>query len=64
QVNVVGVRRENAVKSLAYWVWRPTKPNGASLALQRHNYIDARGRSKASHNIMIKDLLIVDAQGT
>ncbi|GJZ99525.1 hypothetical protein Tco_0672076 [Tanacetum coccineum] len=25
--------------------WRPTKPNGASLAFKRHNYIDARGRS-------------------
>ncbi|GJV38457.1 hypothetical protein Tco_1410934 [Tanacetum coccineum] len=24
---------------------RPTKPNGASLAFKRHNYIDARGRS-------------------
>ncbi|GJV79035.1 putative ribonuclease H-like domain-containing protein [Tanacetum coccineum] len=35
----------NAVKSSAYWVWRPTKPNGASLAFKRHNYIDVRGRS-------------------
>ncbi|GKC60365.1 hypothetical protein Tco_1087963 [Tanacetum coccineum] len=26
---------------------RPTKPNGASLAFKRHNYIDARGRSKS-----------------
>ncbi|GKE96455.1 hypothetical protein Tco_1581310 [Tanacetum coccineum] len=64
QVNAVRVRRENAVKSLAYWVWRPTKPNGALLDFQRHNYIDARGRSKASYNMMIKDLLTVGAQGT
>ncbi|GKE93027.1 putative ribonuclease H-like domain-containing protein, partial [Tanacetum coccineum] len=35
----------NAVKTSACWVWRPTKPNGASLAFKRHNYIDARGRS-------------------
>ncbi|GJS67079.1 hypothetical protein Tco_0681643 [Tanacetum coccineum] len=64
QVNVVRVKRVNAVKSSAYWVWRPTKSNGASLAFKRHNYIDARGRSKANHNMMINDLLTVDAQGT
>ncbi|GKB23083.1 retrovirus-related pol polyprotein from transposon TNT 1-94 [Tanacetum coccineum] len=45
-VNTVRVKRVNVVKSSAYWVWRPTKPNGASLAFKRHNYIDARGRSK------------------
>ncbi|GKF19084.1 hypothetical protein Tco_0067722 [Tanacetum coccineum] len=44
QVNVVRVKGVNAIKTLAYWVWRPTKPNGASLAFKRHNYIDARGR--------------------
>ncbi|GJT55334.1 putative ribonuclease H-like domain-containing protein [Tanacetum coccineum] len=47
QVNTVRVKGVNAVKSSAYWVWRPTKPNGASLAFKRHNYIDARGRSKS-----------------
>ncbi|GJR96608.1 putative ribonuclease H-like domain-containing protein [Tanacetum coccineum] len=45
QVNAVRVKGVNAVKSSAYWVWRPTKSNGASLAFKRHNYIDARGRS-------------------
>ncbi|GJZ53227.1 hypothetical protein Tco_0608112 [Tanacetum coccineum] len=45
QVNAVRVKGVNAVKSLAYLVWRPTKPNGASLALKRYNYIDAQGRS-------------------
>ncbi|GKE23612.1 putative ribonuclease H-like domain-containing protein, partial [Tanacetum coccineum] len=64
QVNAVRVKWVNAIKSSTYWVWRPTKPNGASLAFKRHNYIDARGRSKASHNMMIKDLLTVDAHGT
>ncbi|GJX02954.1 ribonuclease H-like domain-containing protein, partial [Tanacetum coccineum] len=63
QVNAVRVKGVNAVKSSAYWVWRPTKSNSASLAFKRHNYIDARGRSKASHNMMIKDLLTVDDQG-
>ncbi|GKB68812.1 hypothetical protein Tco_0930224 [Tanacetum coccineum] len=60
----VRVKGVNVVKSSAYWVWRPTKSNDASLAFKRHNYIDARGRSKASHTMMIKDLLTVDAQGT
>ncbi|GJU46291.1 hypothetical protein Tco_1203557 [Tanacetum coccineum] len=46
QVNAVRVKGINVVNSSAYWVWRPTKPNGASLAFKRHNYIDARGRSK------------------
>ncbi|GKE23139.1 hypothetical protein Tco_1434651 [Tanacetum coccineum] len=45
QVNAVRVKEINAIKSSAYWVWRPTKSNGASLAFKRHNYIDARGRS-------------------
>ncbi|GJU36968.1 putative ribonuclease H-like domain-containing protein [Tanacetum coccineum] len=45
QVNDVRVKGVNFVKSSACWVWRPTKPNGASLAFKRHNYIDARGRS-------------------
>ncbi|GKF44551.1 hypothetical protein Tco_0131103, partial [Tanacetum coccineum] len=47
QVNAVRVKGVNDVKSLAYWVWRPTKSNGASLAFKRHNYIDARGRFKS-----------------
>ncbi|GKE72095.1 putative ribonuclease H-like domain-containing protein, partial [Tanacetum coccineum] len=36
----------NVVKASSCWVWRPTKPNGASITLKKHNYIDARGRSK------------------
>ncbi|GKE53474.1 hypothetical protein Tco_1488630, partial [Tanacetum coccineum] len=64
QVYAVRVKGVNAIKTSACWVWRPTKPNGASLAFKRHNYIDARSRSKASHNMMITDLLTVDAQGT
>ncbi|GKA10447.1 putative ribonuclease H-like domain-containing protein [Tanacetum coccineum] len=45
-VNVVRVNQANVVKTLAYWVWRPTKPDSASITLKKHNYIDARGRSK------------------
>ncbi|GJY33528.1 hypothetical protein Tco_0417997 [Tanacetum coccineum] len=45
-VNAVRVNQANDVKASACWVWRPTKPNGASITLKKHNYIDARGRSK------------------
>ncbi|GJW57055.1 putative ribonuclease H-like domain-containing protein [Tanacetum coccineum] len=45
KISTVRVKGVNDVKTSACWVWRPTKPNGASLAFKRHNYIDARGRS-------------------
>ncbi|GJZ20566.1 hypothetical protein Tco_0557156 [Tanacetum coccineum] len=37
----------NVVKPSACWVWRPIKPNSASITLNRYDYIDARGRSKS-----------------
>ncbi|GKC62914.1 hypothetical protein Tco_1095512 [Tanacetum coccineum] len=46
-VNVVRANQVNAVKASACWVWRPTKLNSASITLKRHNYVDARGRSKS-----------------
>ncbi|GJS38358.1 hypothetical protein Tco_0563401 [Tanacetum coccineum] len=46
-VNTIRVRGFNAVKPSACWVWRPIKPNGASLVFNKYNYIDARGRSKS-----------------
>ncbi|GKE59664.1 putative ribonuclease H-like domain-containing protein [Tanacetum coccineum] len=46
-VNAVRVNQANVVKTLACWVWRPTKPDSASITLKKHNYIDARGRSKS-----------------
>ncbi|GJW88394.1 ribonuclease H-like domain-containing protein [Tanacetum coccineum] len=48
-VNAVRVNQANVVKASTCWVWRPTKPNSASIIFKKHNYIDARGRSKASH---------------
>ncbi|GJW89234.1 ribonuclease H-like domain-containing protein [Tanacetum coccineum] len=54
-VNTDRVKGVNDVKFSAYWVWRPTKPNGASLAFKRHNYIDARGRSKSVMAWLISD---------
>nr|GEU67943.1 hypothetical protein [Tanacetum cinerariifolium] len=46
-VNVVRANQVNVVKASACWVWRPTKPNGASITLKRHNYIDTQSRSKS-----------------
>ncbi|GJR03144.1 hypothetical protein Tco_0526128 [Tanacetum coccineum] len=46
-VNVVRVNQANVVKASACWVWRPTKPNSASITLKKYNYIDTRGRSKS-----------------
>ncbi|GJU29459.1 putative ribonuclease H-like domain-containing protein [Tanacetum coccineum] len=44
----------NVVKASACWVRRPTKLNSASITLKRHNYVDARGRSKVSIKKKIK----------
>ncbi|GJS80428.1 ribonuclease H-like domain-containing protein [Tanacetum coccineum] len=44
-VNAVRTNRVNAVKASACWVWRPVKPNSASITLKKYNYVDARGRS-------------------
>ncbi|GKB06864.1 putative ribonuclease H-like domain-containing protein [Tanacetum coccineum] len=48
-VNAVRANQVNVVKASACWVWRPTKLNSASITLKRHNYVDARGRSKVIH---------------
>ncbi|GJW53964.1 putative ribonuclease H-like domain-containing protein [Tanacetum coccineum] len=45
-VNAMRENQVNAIKALACWVWRPTKLNSALITLKRHNYVDARGRSK------------------
>ncbi|GJY58089.1 putative ribonuclease H-like domain-containing protein [Tanacetum coccineum] len=44
-VNAVRVNQANAIKASACWVWRPTKPDSASITFKKHNYIDARGIS-------------------
>ncbi|GKE87949.1 hypothetical protein Tco_1565424, partial [Tanacetum coccineum] len=56
QVNAVRVRWVNDIKSSTYWVWKPTKPNGASLAFKRHNYIDAQGRSNGCSRHMTRNI--------
>ncbi|GJX03741.1 putative ribonuclease H-like domain-containing protein [Tanacetum coccineum] len=40
----------NAVKTSACWVWRPTKPDSASITMKKYNYINARGRSNCHLN--------------
>ncbi|GJY73391.1 ribonuclease H-like domain-containing protein [Tanacetum coccineum] len=45
-VNAVRANQVDVVKASACWVWKPTKLSSASITLKRHNYVDARGRSK------------------
>ncbi|GJS24141.1 hypothetical protein Tco_0452773 [Tanacetum coccineum] len=45
-INAVRMNRVNAVKASTCWVWRPVKPNSASITLKKYDYVDARGRSR------------------
>nr|GEY67459.1 hypothetical protein [Tanacetum cinerariifolium] len=45
-INVVRTNRVNDVKALGCWVWKPIKPNSASITLKRYDYVDVRGRSR------------------
>ncbi|GJT69422.1 putative ribonuclease H-like domain-containing protein [Tanacetum coccineum] len=56
-------RMANAVKALACWVWRPTKLDSASITLKKHNYIDARGRSKGQATMDDKAICYVTFGG-
>ncbi|GJU55860.1 putative ribonuclease H-like domain-containing protein, partial [Tanacetum coccineum] len=58
-VNTVRTKRVNAVKPSSCWVWRPTRPNGASLVFNIYNYIDAQGRSKSVMAWISKSLMEV-----
>nr|GEU61153.1 hypothetical protein [Tanacetum cinerariifolium] len=73
-VNAVKANQVHVVKALACWVWRPTKLNSASITLKKHNYVDARGRSKnlmedmlplgeelKDEKLLIKELLKLNA---
>nr|GEU91622.1 myb-like protein AA [Tanacetum cinerariifolium] len=46
-INVVRTNRVNDVKASACWVWKPIKPNSASITLKRYDYVDVRGRSRS-----------------
>nr|GEV07456.1 retrovirus-related Pol polyprotein from transposon TNT 1-94 [Tanacetum cinerariifolium] len=45
-VNAVRENQIDAIKASTCWVWRLTKLNSASITLKKHNYVDARGRSR------------------
>nr|GEW54097.1 hypothetical protein [Tanacetum cinerariifolium] len=44
-INAVRKNRFNDVKASACWVWKPIKPNSASIILKRYDFVDVRGRS-------------------
>ncbi|GJS39546.1 hypothetical protein Tco_0564589 [Tanacetum coccineum] len=56
---VIAVRENhvNAVKASACWVWRPTKLNSASITLKKHNYVDARDKSKSVMAWTLRNLI-------
>ncbi|GKA08400.1 hypothetical protein Tco_0687731 [Tanacetum coccineum] len=51
--NAIRTNQVNAVKASACWVWRPIKPNSASITLKRYEYIDVRGRFR-SVNVLVR----------
>ncbi|GJT33130.1 hypothetical protein Tco_0923549 [Tanacetum coccineum] len=52
-VNAVRMNWVNAVKASACWVWRPVKPNSASITLKRYDYVNAKGRSRLHEKLML-----------
>nr|GEX44624.1 ribonuclease H-like domain-containing protein [Tanacetum cinerariifolium] len=44
-INAVRTNWVSNVKASACWVWKPIKPNSASITLKRYDYVDVRGRS-------------------
>ncbi|GKE64408.1 hypothetical protein Tco_1518569 [Tanacetum coccineum] len=61
-VSTVEGNRENAIKSSACWIWRPTRnvidhisKDSGSYMLKRFNYVDLQGRLKSAstvHNML------------
>ncbi|GJV67783.1 hypothetical protein Tco_1483292 [Tanacetum coccineum] len=48
-LNVVKTNQVNAIKASSCWVWRPVKPNSASITLKRYDYVDVKGRSRRNY---------------
>nr|GEW54651.1 hypothetical protein [Tanacetum cinerariifolium] len=46
-INAVRTSWFNDVKASACWVWKPIKPNSASIILKRYDYVYVRGRSRS-----------------
>nr|GEX21669.1 reverse transcriptase domain-containing protein [Tanacetum cinerariifolium] len=46
----------NDIKASACWVWKPVKPNSASIILKKYDSVDVRGRSRlAKEKLREKD---------
>ncbi|GJU76016.1 hypothetical protein Tco_1273086 [Tanacetum coccineum] len=52
-VNVVRTNRVNAVKASACWVWRPVKPNSASITLKRYDYVDGNPKTDLEDSVRL-----------
>nr|GEV61531.1 hypothetical protein [Tanacetum cinerariifolium] len=68
-VSVVQGNRENAIKSLACWIWRPTLnvidhifKESRSYMLKRFNYVDLQGRLKCSRHMTRNKSFLIDYQ--
>ncbi|GJW18920.1 hypothetical protein Tco_0026356 [Tanacetum coccineum] len=48
--------RVNAVKASACWVWRPIKPNSASITLKRYDYVDGNPKTELEDSVMLNSL--------
>ncbi|GKC13494.1 hypothetical protein Tco_1010276 [Tanacetum coccineum] len=46
----------NAVKASACWVWRPIKPNSASITLKRYDYVDGNPETELEDSIGLNSL--------
>ncbi|GJR01817.1 hypothetical protein Tco_0524801 [Tanacetum coccineum] len=45
--------RVNAVKASACWVWRPIKPNSASITLKRYDYVDGNPETELEDSVRL-----------
>nr|GEV21941.1 ubiquitin hydrolase [Tanacetum cinerariifolium] len=53
----------NDVKASACWVWKPVKPNSASIILKIYDYVDVRGRSRSVMAWVPKMVLVSYVKG-
>ncbi|GJV09627.1 hypothetical protein Tco_1351168 [Tanacetum coccineum] len=63
--NVVRTNRVNEVKASACWVWRPIKPNSASITLKRYDYVDGNPETKLEDSLRLnspedKKLMLIE----
>nr|GFA29147.1 hypothetical protein [Tanacetum cinerariifolium]GFA29955.1 hypothetical protein [Tanacetum cinerariifolium] len=52
-INAVRTNRVNDVKALVCWVWRPIKPNCASITLKRYDYVDGISGIKLEDSVRL-----------